>query len=138
MERVSAGFSAAADCRSSLECVAQLGATIEMIAENGATSGARAALTGGGQGGYYGGRACGAAARQADLSTRGTRGTTMRLMAGVLAGQRLLTRTLTGDGSLRRRPMRRVMAPLGRWVPDRCARPTILRAGDWWCGAAGD
>ncbi len=38
-------------------------------------------------------------------------GTTMRLMAGVLAAHDLVA-TLTGDGSLRRRPMERVAAPL--------------------------
>lgn len=40
-------------------------------------------------------------------------GTTARLMLGVLAGQELEA-TLTGDGSLRRRPMRRVTDPLSR------------------------
>ena len=40
-------------------------------------------------------------------------GTTARLMLGVLAGQQLEA-TLTGDESLRRRPMRRVTDPLSR------------------------
>ena len=40
-------------------------------------------------------------------------GTTARLMLGVLAGQELEA-TLTGDESLRRRPMRRVTDPLSR------------------------
>ena len=40
-------------------------------------------------------------------------GTTARLMLGVLAGQELEA-TLTGDDSLRRRPMRRVTDPLAR------------------------
>ena len=43
----------------------------------------------------------------------GNSGTTARLMLGVLAGQKLEA-TLTGDGSLRRRPMRRVTDPLSR------------------------
>jgi 3-phosphoshikimate 1-carboxyvinyltransferase len=43
----------------------------------------------------------------------GNSGTTTRLLLGLLAGHRL-TATLTGDGSLRRRPMRRVTVPLGR------------------------
>jgi 3-phosphoshikimate 1-carboxyvinyltransferase len=42
----------------------------------------------------------------------GNSGTTARLLLGVLAGQPL-TATLTGDVSLRRRPMRRVTTPLG-------------------------
>jgi 3-phosphoshikimate 1-carboxyvinyltransferase len=41
----------------------------------------------------------------------GNSGTTMRLLAGVLAGQRFDSK-LTGDASLQRRPMRRVMDPL--------------------------
>jgi len=41
----------------------------------------------------------------------GNSGTTMRLLAGVLAGQPFFS-TLTGDASLRRRPMHRVVAPL--------------------------
>ncbi len=38
-------------------------------------------------------------------------GSTMRMLAGVLAGQRF-TSTITGDDSLRKRPMRRVIEPL--------------------------
>lgn len=40
-------------------------------------------------------------------------GTTMRLLTGVLAGRPFTTR-LVGDASLMRRPMRRVIEPLGR------------------------
>jgi len=43
----------------------------------------------------------------------GNSGTTMRLMAGVLAGQPFES-TLTGDASLLRRPMRRISEPLRR------------------------
>ncbi|RMH62081.1 MAG: 3-phosphoshikimate 1-carboxyvinyltransferase [Zetaproteobacteria bacterium] len=43
----------------------------------------------------------------------GNSGTCVRLMAGVLAGQPFEA-TLTGDASLRRRPMRRVVDPLRR------------------------
>lgn len=43
----------------------------------------------------------------------GNAGTAMRLLAGLLAGQRF-TSTLSGDPSLSRRPMRRVMEPLLR------------------------
>jgi len=41
----------------------------------------------------------------------GNSGTTMRLLSGVLAGQPF-TATLTGDASLRKRPMQRVIRPL--------------------------
>ncbi|MDQ3138661.1 MAG: 3-phosphoshikimate 1-carboxyvinyltransferase, partial [Gemmatimonadota bacterium] len=43
----------------------------------------------------------------------GNSGTTARLLLGLLAGHRFAA-TLTGDGSLRRRPMRRVTVPLER------------------------
>jgi 3-phosphoshikimate 1-carboxyvinyltransferase len=43
----------------------------------------------------------------------GNSGTTTRLLLGMLAGHRFRAR-LTGDASLRRRPMRRVTLPLGR------------------------
>jgi 3-phosphoshikimate 1-carboxyvinyltransferase len=43
----------------------------------------------------------------------GNSGTSARLLLGVLAGQPFTT-VLTGDDSLRRRPMARVMEPLGR------------------------
>src|SRR6059036_1869983 len=41
----------------------------------------------------------------------GNSGTTARLILGILAGQRFAA-TLTGDASLRRRPMRRITEPL--------------------------
>ncbi len=41
----------------------------------------------------------------------GNSGTSMRLLSGILAAQRFDS-TLTGDSSLRKRPMQRVMAPL--------------------------
>lgn len=52
----------------------------------------------------------GLAAHAGDLDA-GNSGTTMRLMAGVLAGHDFLSR-LSGDASLCRRPMERVAAPL--------------------------
>ena len=50
-------------------------------------------------------------------------GTTMRLLVGVLAGRPFVSR-LTGDASLRRRPMRRVLEPLERMGA------TIVAEGD--------
>ncbi len=43
----------------------------------------------------------------------GNSGTTIRLLSGLLAGQPFFS-VLTGDGSLRKRPMRRVVEPLTR------------------------
>jgi 3-phosphoshikimate 1-carboxyvinyltransferase len=48
-----------------------------------------------------------------DVLDLGNSGTTMRLMLGVLAGQEIYT-VMTGDRSLRARPMRRVVEPLCR------------------------
>ena len=49
----------------------------------------------------------------ADVIDCGNSGTTVRLLLGVLAGQPFTT-LVTGDGSLRRRPMERVAEPLAR------------------------
>jgi 3-phosphoshikimate 1-carboxyvinyltransferase len=48
-----------------------------------------------------------------DIIDCGNSGTTARLLIGLLAGQPFWT-LLTGDESLRRRPMKRVVEPLGR------------------------
>ncbi len=48
----------------------------------------------------------------ADVIDCGNSGTTMRLMTGLLSGQDFFS-VLTGDRYLRRRPMRRVVTPLG-------------------------
>lgn len=54
----------------------------------------------------------GLAAPPRDLDA-GNSGTTMRLLCGILAG-RPFTSVITGDASLRRRPMRRIVEPLER------------------------
>jgi 3-phosphoshikimate 1-carboxyvinyltransferase len=87
-----------ADCRSTLACLTALGATIEGEPRIGAPI----AIHGRGLGGLT------PPARALDC---GNSGTTMRLMAGVLAAHPF-TSTLTGDASLSRRPMGRVVAPL--------------------------
>jgi 3-phosphoshikimate 1-carboxyvinyltransferase len=52
----------------------------------------------------------------------GNSGTTMRLLAGALAG-RPFPATLTGDASLRKRPMRRLLGPLGALGADIASTP---------------
>src|SRR6185369_2048502 len=52
-------------------------------------------------------------ARPAETLDCGNSGTTTRLLLGLLAAHRFPA-TLTGDASLRRRPMRRVTVPLAR------------------------
>jgi 3-phosphoshikimate 1-carboxyvinyltransferase len=90
-------FSAAADCRSTLDCFSRLGVKYEMDGE-------RIRISGAGMSGLRKPR------RTLDA---GNSGTTMRMMAGILAGQEFRS-TLDGDASLRHRPMRRVMDPLAK------------------------
>jgi 3-phosphoshikimate 1-carboxyvinyltransferase len=90
-----ANYSSAADCQSTLQCLRRLGVEIES---------ARGVVhvTGKGLEGLK------APSRALDA---GNSGSTMRMLAGVLAGQTFPS-TITGDSSLRRRPMRRVIEPL--------------------------
>jgi 3-phosphoshikimate 1-carboxyvinyltransferase len=90
------GFLEGADALATLAAFRQLGVEIE-----GPTAGA-VRVRGGGLRGLT--------APDAALDM-GNSGTSMRLLAGLLAGQTFAT-TLTGDASLSRRPMRRVTAPL--------------------------
>lgn len=57
------------------------------------------------------GRGIGGLAEPADVLDMGNSGTAARLLAGILAGHRLFA-VMTGDASLRRRPMKRVIDPL--------------------------
>ena len=91
------GFPDAADPRSTLACVRALGVRV--------TEAERGILRVEGVG------ARGLRAAAADLDC-GNSGTTMRLLAGLLAGQTFAS-VLTGDASLSSRPMRRVADPLG-------------------------
>ena len=64
----------------------------------------------------------------------GNAGTAMRLLAGLLAGQRFGC-TLTGDASLARRPMRRIAEPLSRMgarieTADGGTPPLVIRPRD--------
>jgi 3-phosphoshikimate 1-carboxyvinyltransferase len=94
-------YSASADCQSTLDCLVRLGVEVERTGRNG---GGRLLITGAGIDGLRAPR------RSLDA---GNSGTTMRLLTGVLAGQHFDS-TLSGDSSLRRRPMRRVIEPLER------------------------
>ncbi|AGL01951.1 3-phosphoshikimate 1-carboxyvinyltransferase [Desulfoscipio gibsoniae] len=70
-----------------------------------------------------------------DVLDAGNSGTTMRLMAGILAGCPFFS-VLTGDASLRRRPMQRVMQPLAAMGAGIMARsgnsyaPMAITGGD--------
>lgn len=90
-------FLSGADCLSTIACLQALGVPIRRQGEVVEVQG-------------QGLRGLRAPARVLDC---GNSGTTIRLLAGLLAGQSLRA-TLTGDESLRRRPMRRVVEPLRR------------------------
>src|SRR5580698_5535532 len=57
------------------------------------------------------GRGVGGLAEPADVLDMGNSGTAARLLAGILASHPFFS-VMTGDASLRKRPMRRVTAPL--------------------------
>ena len=83
---------AGADCLSTVDCMKALGAQIERAGEK--------ILI----------RGCGLHEPE-NILDAGNSGTTLRLLMGLLAPQKFLT-TFTGDDSLRRRPMARVITPL--------------------------
>jgi 3-phosphoshikimate 1-carboxyvinyltransferase len=98
-------FSAAADCRSTLACMSALGAGVKTDKDT-------VRVTGRGPHGLK------SSWRALDAENSGT---TMRLLAGILAGQQFSSK-LTGDGSLQKRPMKRVIGPLREMGADIRAR----------------
>lgn len=110
-------FAAAADCRSTLDCMKALGAEVKLDKDTARVSG-------------HGLRGLKSTRRALDA---GNSGTTMRLLAGILAGQ-TFTSQLTGDSSLQKRPMKRVVGPLREMGADIRARednfaPLEIRGG---------
>lgn len=93
-------FLAAEDCLSTLACLRALGVSWS-LRENGDAS-SDLTITGRGLAGL---------SESADILDARNSGTTMRLLAGLLAGRPFLS-ILTGDESLRSRPMARVIEPL--------------------------
>jgi 3-phosphoshikimate 1-carboxyvinyltransferase len=88
-------YSTAADCEATLSCLAQLGVGLEHDGNAVVVQG-------------VGLRGLGVPAAALDCRNSGT---TMRLLAGILAGQSFTT-IMTGDQSLRSRPMQRIVEPL--------------------------
>jgi 3-phosphoshikimate 1-carboxyvinyltransferase len=87
-------FSTGADCASTLDCLRELGVEWEREDSSVIVHGRGAKLQ--------------APSRPLDC---GNSGSTMRMLSGILAGQEFATQ-LTGDESLSRRPMARVITPL--------------------------
>ncbi|MGC2185745.1 MAG: 3-phosphoshikimate 1-carboxyvinyltransferase, partial [Terriglobales bacterium] len=87
-------FSTGADCASTLSCVRALGAQVQRTGNSVVIHGRGPKLR----------------APKAPLDC-GNSGSTMRMLTGILAGQDFASQ-LTGDESLSRRPMARIIAPL--------------------------
>lgn len=88
-------YSHADDCGSTLSCMKKLGVDFE--ADKNTI--------------YVRGRGIDGLSEPDDILYCGNSGTTMRLLTGLLAGQKFYT-VLNGDASLRKRPMGRVIEPL--------------------------
>ena len=88
-------FAAARDCHSTLACMKSLGADVK-------TSGTTVQIAGRGLNGLKN------PSRMLDAENSGT---TIRLLSGILSGQSFTTK-ISGDGSLQKRPMKRVITPL--------------------------
>jgi len=117
-------FSPGADCTSTVEIMRSLG--VEITREAGPL-GAGDSLTVKGVG-------LTGLQEPTDILDAGNSGTTTRLMSGILAGQDMLT-ILTGDDSLKSRPMGRVVNPLtamGALISGRSGNtlaPLVFRGG---------
>ena len=88
-------FALAVDCHSTLACMKALGAEVKVDKS-------LVRVTGHGLHGLESSR------RALDA---GNSGTTIRLLSGILAGQNFTTK-IAGDGSLNKRPMKRILTPL--------------------------
>jgi len=87
-------FSMGADCRSTLSVLENLGVDIKFLSENNLIIENRQGFR-----------------EPKNILDAGNSGTTIRLMSGILAGQNFDS-VLTGDESLKKRPMARVINPL--------------------------
>lgn len=94
-------FLQGADCLSTIDCFRKLGIEIENTPE-------RILIHGKGLHGL---------SAPASVLDAGNSGTTTRLISGILAAQPFVT-TLTGDASIQKRPMRRIMEPLSMMGAD--------------------
>ncbi|HBT20514.1 MAG TPA: 3-phosphoshikimate 1-carboxyvinyltransferase [Peptococcaceae bacterium] len=90
------GFLSGEDCLSTVKCFRQLGVKIEELGKN------HLKVYGVGLNGFT---------EPEDVLDAGNSGTTMRLLLGILSGQKFYS-VITGDASLRKRPMDRVIKPL--------------------------
>ena len=90
------GFASSQDCQSTLNCLSHLGVSAEKREGQLLITGPPSGLT----------------APQQILDA-GNSGSTVRMLSGILAGQRFTTE-ITGDQSIQRRPMQRIIDPLSQ------------------------
>jgi len=90
------GFLNSADCNSTINCFRQMGVTITKTNEH------TVLVEGKGMRGL---------SAPSEYLDAGNSGTTVRLMSGILSAQPFSV-TVTGDASIQKRPMRRIMEPL--------------------------
>jgi len=91
-------FLSSQDCLSTLQCLQQLGVQIDQISPS------EIRVTGVGLHGFK---------EPSNMLDVGNSGTTLRIMPGILAGQNFFS-IMTGDASIRRRPMKRIVEPLSK------------------------
>jgi len=106
------GFLAGADCLATLEAFRAMGVAVERLDETSLVVHGR---------GLHG------LAGPSSVLDMGNAGTAIRLSMGLLSGQRFTT-TMTGDESLRSRPMERVAAPLrqmGAQIETTAGKPPV-------------
>lgn len=94
-------FLTGADCLSTIACFRQMGIAVEQ-------SGSHVLIHGKGLHGLQ---------KPSTVLDAGNSGTTVRLMSGILSGQSFAS-TITGDASIQKRPMKRVMLPLTQMNAD--------------------
>ncbi|MCP9492911.1 MAG: 3-phosphoshikimate 1-carboxyvinyltransferase [Pyrinomonadaceae bacterium MAG19_C2-C3] len=111
------GFATSEDCHSTLQCLRALGVRIEINGTHVRVHGAETEAS-----------VFRAPARKLDC---GNSGSTMRMLAGILAWQSF-TATMTGDASLSARPMTRIITPLaqmGARIEARDGRAPLIITG---------
>ena len=91
------GFASSVDCQATLDCIRRLGIRVE-------DTGSEIVIHGEGLFGYR-------PTEQGVQLNAGNSGSTMRMLSGLLAGQDFISE-ITGDASLCRRPMARIIEPL--------------------------
>ncbi len=96
------GFLPGADCRSTIACFRQMGIEIETEDLGDGNIGDRVVVHGKGLHGL---------SKPSETLYTGNSGTTTRIISGILSGQSFESR-LTGDASIEKRPMKRVIEPL--------------------------